>query len=421
MDRRRGLVNSTAMNSPCMSQKEQTESTSGTTDMRGPHLNKQILKKPKTVTPTTNSKAELPPDANLVGSGIIKILNGPQCFPEFKTQKQRERYQNGLTPTSDDEEFTRLVKHKPEQARRIIQMYGLNKERFLRSPKRWAIPQTCLEKVECQTSDKHMYDLCHCQFLNDDFVRSIVYHLTRACLPQMSPVHAYAMHVSHTCLPHNRWSAHWMMQFKTEGRNVYVINSVLWNSVVDFEKGKILNLKKLLKKGIQYRLIPKDFLQTGGIICAPLNIPWRMHWMLIVILCHDKNKNLIIVRAYNSLFKHSWQKDPTTLKVMANVVEHILVHRGVPGTVSPAHTCLPHIHVSRTCLPHIHVSRTYMSPAHTCLPHIHVSLPHMSPAHTTCLPHIHVSRTYMSPAHTCLPHIHVSRTYMSTAHLTYCR
>ena len=77
--------------------------------------------------------------------------------------------------------------------------------------------------------------------------------------------------------------------------------------------------------------------------------------MLIVILCHDNNKDIIIVRAYNSLFQNAWQNDPTTLKVMANVVEHILVDRGVPGTcgclcllyilenMSPAHTCLPHM------------------------------------------------------------------------------
>ena len=123
-----------------------------------------------------------------------------------------------------------------------------------------------------------------------------------------------------------------MAQFKSEGRKVYIANSIIFQDVVDFEKGKIRNLRKLLKKSIQYRLIPKDFIQTGGIVCAPLNIPRYMHWMLLVILAHDQNKDLIIIRAYNSIFQHSWNKDPIALNVMANAVEHILQHRGVPGT-----------------------------------------------------------------------------------------
>ena len=123
-----------------------------------------------------------------------------------------------------------------------------------------------------------------------------------------------------------------MAQFKSEDVKVHIVNSLMWEKMVDWESGKITDLKKMFKPSRMHNLIPKDFLQTGGIIFAPVNIPWQSHWMLMVILVHDQNKDLIIIRAYNSLFEASYKYDPTALKVMANVVEHILQKRGVPGT-----------------------------------------------------------------------------------------
>ena len=90
-----------------------------------------------------------------------------------------------------------------------------------------------------------------------------------------------------------------------------------------------------MRQKLSQRIIPEGFLEGGGTILVPLNVPGN-HWMLGTLKMQlarfneqttkVKTEQLIRVCTFNSMTSYREQYDAPAASVLANTCEHVLTH-----------------------------------------------------------------------------------------------
>ena len=147
----------------------------------------------------------------------------------------------------------------------------------------------------------------------------------------------------------SRWMSLWLLhQLGPACRSKFhIVESSVWPSFANFEGSSpvtgckppwtITRPDKLLPRKqngrpqkLHARIIPEGFLESGGTILAPLNIPGLMHWMLgtLKMKKSDSTREKIIrVCTFNSRHSDREAYDAATASVLANTCEHVLSNR----------------------------------------------------------------------------------------------
>ena len=158
-----------------------------------------------------------------------------------------------------------------------------------------------------------------------------------------------------------RYMAFWLRHLiHPDSAPFHIVDSTIWQSFVNWESSSLYSGKKnstwtivhpeKLSKGkrkLAQRIIPRGFLEQGGTVLVPLNVPHMAHWFLGTIKFYTPPQpkqsppqpkrspvkmekaaeQIIDINTWNTV--HGWreQYDGPVAAVLANTCEHIMVRR----------------------------------------------------------------------------------------------